>query len=151
LDRALVVDYVEFGGRPNYSKTLSIEKMPTFSAAKAIGETVFWSVEVPPKMIENVRERLKEWDRRKAELQKQTEAQARNYFSVMDANKDGRVQPDEWNPPNSIKPAFEKAKIDLTKDMTEKDFIANYIRVFQTGKQKTPEKQPAKSRRRRRN
>jgi HAAS len=169
MDPVLLVDYVEFGGRPNYSQTVSIEKMPTFSPATAANEAVIWNVELPPKMIENARKRLKEWDQdtdmqfsRKllptgTSFDALTMAQKWNYvrqiryyFTLMDANKDGRLQESEWNASKRIKPAFEKAKIDLTKDMSERDFVLHYIKLFPPGIQKQPANQPGKRRRSRR-
>jgi hypothetical protein len=143
------------------------DKPVTFSPQA--GKQNVWKIALPPKLIESARKRLKTWNDGQPttplsaasdEFLKKLAAtgtgfdslpvadkgdyvtQVRYYFSIMDANKDGNLQESEWDASKRIKPAFAKAKIDLTKNMTERDFVLNYIRVFLPGKQNQPAKQP---------
>lgn len=54
----------------------------------------------------------------------------KDYFTYMDRNKDGKLDPAEWNVSQRIKPAFEKANVDLSKPMSEKEFYVAYVKVF---------------------
>lgn len=47
-------------------------------------------------------------------------------IGALDKNKNGLVDPDEWAISRRIKPAFEKAKVDISKPMNEATFIVNY-------------------------
>jgi hypothetical protein len=54
---------------------------------------------------------------------------AKNYFSLMDENKDGTVTPDELEKSNRVKSMFKDAGIDLTKPMNSDQFVETYVRV----------------------
>lgn len=77
--------------------------------------------------------------------------QVRYYFYYMDGqgekyngdpnpagNKNGVLDPSEWNASKRIKPAFEKAGIDITKPMDEKTFIVHYGKIFPEVKKQAP-------------
>jgi EF hand len=55
-------------------------------------------------------------------------------------NKNGKLDPIEWNASKRIKPAFQKAGIDITKPMDEKTFIMHYSKVFPEVKKPAPPK-----------
>jgi hypothetical protein len=48
---------------------------------------------------------------------------------ILDKNKDGLINPDEWSISKKLKPAFEQAGINISQDMSKDDFIANYRKV----------------------
>lgn len=67
--------------------------------------------------------------------------QVKYYFEIMDkqkGNKNGKLDPPEWNASKRIKPAFEKAGIDISKPMDEKTFIMHYSKVFPEKKKEAP-------------
>ena len=53
----------------------------------------------------------------------------KDYEGAKDGNKDGKLQPKEWAGSSRIKKVFADAKIDLTKEMTEAEFIGHYTRL----------------------
>lgn len=66
-------------------------------------------------------------------ISREYEDKIKSYFSYMDTNKNKLMDPGEWAVSSRIKPAFEKAKVDISKPMDEKTFIEQYVKVF--GKQ----------------
>ena len=56
-------------------------------------------------------------------------AKAVDYFKVLDANKDGRVNPREWDASRRLKPMFEAKGIRLDNDMTQEQFVAGYLKA----------------------
>lgn len=69
--------------------------------------------------------------------------QVKYYFEVMDkqmGNKNGVLDPTEWNASKRIKPAFEQAKVDISKPMDEKTFVAHYLKIFPEKKKEEPRK-----------
>lgn len=56
----------------------------------------------------------------------ETEEQIRGYFEYMDQNKNGAMDPDEWSISRRIKPMFEQAGIDISRPMSQREFIAHY-------------------------
>ena len=57
---------------------------------------------------------------------------ARNYFSLMDENKDGQISAEELDKSNRVKSMFKNAGIDLTQPMSSAQFIETYVRVSST-------------------
>jgi EF hand len=67
--------------------------------------------------------------------------QVKFYFKIMDKDKgngNGKLDPNEWSASKRIKPAFEKAGIDISKPMDEKTFIMHYSKVFPEVKKTAP-------------
>lgn len=64
------------------------------------------------------------------------EREANSAFGLIDGygNKDGKINPPEWNISKTIKPVFEKAGIDLKKDMSNAEFVKVYVKVFPKGR-----------------
>lgn len=64
------------------------------------------------------------------------EREANSAFGSLDSygNKDGKVNPSEWNISKTIKPAFEKVGADLTKDMGNAEFVQIYLKAFPNGR-----------------
>lgn len=56
-------------------------------------------------------------------------ARAEMTFNMLDRNRDGSVNPDEFGRSRSIRPMFEKAGIDVSKSMLKADFIANFAKA----------------------
>jgi hypothetical protein len=56
-------------------------------------------------------------------------ARAEMTFNMLDRNRDGSVNPDEFSRSRTIRPMFERASIDVSKSMTKADFIANFTKV----------------------
>lgn len=54
---------------------------------------------------------------------------AARYFKLMDSNKNGSVDPEEWEKSQRIKPMFEKAGIDISQPLSEDEFIAGYVKA----------------------
>lgn len=59
-------------------------------------------------------------------------ARAEMTFNMLDRNRDGSVNPDEFSRSRSIRPMFERASIDVSKSMTKADFIANFAKASAT-------------------
>ncbi len=53
-------------------------------------------------------------------------------FRLLDRNRDGNLEEDEWARARTTKPLFEKAGIDLSKPMSKNDFLANYVRLSES-------------------
>ncbi|MCA9080581.1 MAG: hypothetical protein KDA58_08475, partial [Planctomycetaceae bacterium] len=51
------------------------------------------------------------------------------FFTQLDKNKNGTVEPDEWAISKTLKPQFEKGGVDLSKPLSEDEFIAHFVRV----------------------
>jgi hypothetical protein len=122
------------------------------------GKQNLWKITLPPKLIESARTRMKAWNQQPpktprtrtsdsqllkkllptrtsfdnlTDRQKRTfVAEVREYFLALDESGDGTLQEKEWNASQRILPIFLKGKIDLTKDMTEREFVLNYIRLI---------------------
>lgn len=64
------------------------------------------------------------------------EREANSAFGLIDryGNKDGKINPSEWRISKVIKPAFEKAGVDMKKDMNNAEFIQVYLKVFPNGR-----------------
>ena len=52
--------------------------------------------------------------------------EAQRYFTALDKNDDGKVNPDEWSISRRLKPMFEKAGSDLDRDMDAATFEVEY-------------------------
>jgi hypothetical protein len=59
-------------------------------------------------------------------------ARAEMTFNMLDRNRDGSVNPDEFSRSRTIRPMFERASIDVSKSMTKVDFLANFAKVNAT-------------------
>ncbi|MDQ3329030.1 MAG: hypothetical protein M3552_00010, partial [Planctomycetota bacterium] len=55
--------------------------------------------------------------------------QGRMYFSVLDANRDGRASVEELGKLKKLRPMFEEAGVRLDQDMTGDEFVANYAKA----------------------
>ncbi len=53
------------------------------------------------------------------------------FFAQLDKNKDGTVVLEEWSSSKTIKPQFERGGVDLSKPLSEDEFIAHYVRLNQ--------------------
>jgi len=52
------------------------------------------------------------------------------FFTYMDKNKNEKLDPEEWEISRKIKPAFERAKVDITKPMDQKTFVAHFLKIW---------------------
>lgn len=129
---------------------------PTFQPQA--GKDNVWTIKLPEQLLKQARERLRAFEeknksmleRRKKFAQlaagtlpltgtafdKLEKAQkqdyiriVRRYSSYLDTNNDHRLQKSEWSRSRRIKPIFEKAGIDLSKEMSEFDFVRHYIKL----------------------
>ena len=57
-------------------------------------------------------------------------AASRQTFETLDRNKDGMINPDEWGNSRRVGPGFKEKGIDISKDMSQADFHANYAKAF---------------------
>lgn len=57
--------------------------------------------------------------------------QGRRFFEMLDTNRDGRVNPDEWSASRRLKPLFEEAGARLDRDMSEQEFLDIYLETLQ--------------------
>lgn len=55
---------------------------------------------------------------------------SRQTFDTLDRNKDGMINPDEWGNSRRVGPGFKEKGIDISKDMSQADFHANYAKAF---------------------
>ncbi len=55
--------------------------------------------------------------------------EAKRSFGLLDANKNGSIEPEEWAPSRRIRGMFEQARIDLTQAMTSDEFVRNYVEI----------------------
>lgn len=55
--------------------------------------------------------------------------QASNMFSMLDANHDGSISPEEWKRSSKLRPQFEAAGVDLSAPMSRDAFVQHYLRV----------------------
>jgi hypothetical protein len=62
----------------------------------------------------------------------ENEQRATRYFGMLDRNRDGRIDSDEWQQSRRVRGMFENAGIDL-RDMGQDDFVKNYVRVSEGG------------------
>jgi len=53
-----------------------------------------------------------------------------HYFEIMDANKNGELDRDEWKISRRIGSAFRDAGIRTDRAMSKSDFVKNYLKVF---------------------
>ncbi|WP_231739972.1 EF-hand domain-containing protein [Thalassoglobus polymorphus] len=53
-------------------------------------------------------------------------------FRLLDRNRDGQLEEEEWARARTTKPLFEKAGVDLSKPMSKNDFLANYVRLTES-------------------
>ena len=53
---------------------------------------------------------------------------ARRYFGILDRDRDGKISPVEWAPSRRIREMFESAGVDLSSEMSEADFVQNYVK-----------------------
>jgi len=67
---------------------------------------------------------LSEDDRAKAD-----EAQAKNLFSILDKNRDGKVSADEMAGSSRMRPLFEQAGLNFNEPMPVDLFVSNYVRI----------------------
>lgn len=65
-----------------------------------------------------------------AKVSKAYQDRMKGFFTYMDRNKNGKLDPDEWGVSQRIKPAFQRAKVDISKPMDEKTFYVEYVKVF---------------------
>lgn len=54
---------------------------------------------------------------------------AARYFKILDSNKSGSIEPDEWDRSKRLKPKFEESGADLSKPMSEEDFMTIYMKT----------------------
>jgi hypothetical protein len=54
---------------------------------------------------------------------------ARNYFSLMDENKDGMISAEELEKSNRVRLMFKNAGVDLAQPMDSDQFVETYVRV----------------------
>jgi hypothetical protein len=52
-----------------------------------------------------------------------------NFFRLLDGDRDGRASPQELTKLKKLRPAFEKAGISLDQEMTQEQFVANYLKA----------------------
>jgi len=68
-----------------------------------------------------------------------------SYFEYLDeddeGNKDGKLQESDWEASQRIKPIFAGAGIDLSREMTQREFVGHYLRLV------PPEEDPTWKRR----
>jgi hypothetical protein len=57
---------------------------------------------------------------------------AKNYFGLLDENKDGSIDEKEWDKSNRVKSMFKNAGIDLAQPMSSQQFIETYVRLSAT-------------------
>ena len=57
-------------------------------------------------------------------------AASRQTFETLDRNKDGMVNPDEWSNSRKVGPGFKDKGIDISKNMSQAEFHANYAKAF---------------------
>jgi hypothetical protein len=57
---------------------------------------------------------------------------AKNYFSLLDENKDGSIDEKEWDKSNRVKSMFKSAGIDLAQPMASQQFVETYVRLSAT-------------------
>lgn len=57
-------------------------------------------------------------------------ALAERFFGLMDRNRDGALDSEEWSRSRRLRPAFESAGIDLAKPMDRDQFVGHYLRVM---------------------
>jgi hypothetical protein len=57
-------------------------------------------------------------------------AASRQTFDTLDRNKDGMVNPDEWSNSRRVGPGFKEKGIDISKNMSQSEFHANYAKAF---------------------
>lgn len=57
-------------------------------------------------------------------------AASRQTFDQLDRNKDGMINPDEWGNSRRVGPGFKEKGIDISKNMSQADFHANYAKAF---------------------
>jgi hypothetical protein len=55
--------------------------------------------------------------------------EAKRSFGLLDANKNGSIEPEEWAPSRRIRGMFEQAKVDLSEPMTSDEFVRNYVEI----------------------
>lgn len=55
---------------------------------------------------------------------------SRSMFGSLDRNKNGSVDPDEWQYSRRVGPAFKEKGVDMTKPMSEALFHENYAKAF---------------------
>lgn len=58
----------------------------------------------------------------------EADATAQRYFQAMDRNRNGRIDMDEWERSQRLRPMFEQGGIRIS-EMSESEFIRNYTRV----------------------
>ena len=58
---------------------------------------------------------------------------AESFFRILDRNRDGKATSEEWNRSSRLRKLFEDAKIDLTGEMTQDEFVQHYVRVSLAG------------------
>jgi len=56
-------------------------------------------------------------------------AQATNMFRLLDKNRNGQLDPEEWALSKRIKGLFESANIDLTKAIPQEEFLKHYVEL----------------------
>jgi hypothetical protein len=66
------------------------------------------------------------------EVDEKTLKLAERFFSLLDTDHSGSIEELEWRNSSRLKPKFESAGIDLTKPMSNTDFIGYYARLFAT-------------------
>ncbi|HEX6984801.1 MAG TPA: hypothetical protein VF170_05465 [Planctomycetaceae bacterium] len=53
----------------------------------------------------------------------------RQFFGMLDANRDGRVNPGEWSASRRLRPQFEEAGARLDRDISESEFLSTYLKT----------------------
>jgi len=152
-----VVESVSYGHQQSEGG-LVVAEAPTFEP-KAGVENV-WKITLPPKMIASARKRLKAWDTRRVatigskeeldefikkitptgnDFDKLSEEKKQEYvttgigyfFSIdRSGNSDGKLQLSEWGASQGIKQLFLNANIDLQKEMTQRQFLLHFVRIY---------------------
>lgn len=54
-------------------------------------------------------------------------------FRILDRNRDGAVNPEEWSASSRLKPMFEKAALDLSRPMPKETFLSHYVKLSEAG------------------
>lgn len=54
---------------------------------------------------------------------------AETYFGYLDRNRDGRLTEEEWSASRRLRPMFEDAGVDLSREMSRDQFIQSYVRI----------------------
>ena len=66
-----------------------------------------------------------------AEISERDRAAALRYFTLLDRDRDGAVNPGEWDRSKKLKPQFEQAGVDLTADVSRDAFVAGYAKTLE--------------------